>query len=121
MTQTSALHRYTSLDAEQAGQTPRMQELRRLVIDEFRPTGRACGKTWDMPIRNIEQLHERGWLRSAVSQALGGSGSTLDDADKATYVQAIRTLAYGCPSTAHCFQVHMHATWIIEKIGTPSW
>lgn len=119
MTQTSALHRYTSLDAERTGQTPRMQELRRLVIDDFRPTGRACGKTWDMPIRNIEQLHERGWLRTAVSEALGGAGSTLDDADKATYVQAIRTLAYGCPSTAHCFQVHMHATWIIEKIGTP--
>lgn len=119
MNPSSALRPYTSLDAEQAAQTPRMRELRKIVIEEFRPTGRECGKTWQMPIANFERLHALGWLKAAVSEALGGWGSTLDDADKATYVQAIRTLAYGCPSTAHCFQVHMHATWIIEKIGTP--
>lgn len=111
--------RRASYDAEAPLHTPAMQELARLAVEEFRPRGREYDKDCEMPVANIKALHERGWLSVAVSEALGGMGSNLDSADKATYLQAIRAIARGCPSTAHCFQVHAHTVWIMEKLGTP--
>src|SRR5688572_18118986 len=104
---------------EEALKSPEMQALRQLALEEFRPRGREYDATYAMPERNLRALHERGWLSAAVSESLGGKGSNLDSGDKATYLQAIRSVARACPSTAHCLQVHLHTTWTMEKLGTP--
>ena len=106
-------------NAEAVLETPDFKELNRLAIDEFRPRGREYDENCELPEKNIQALRERGWLSTAVSKALGGRGSNLDLEDKASYLQAIRTIARGCPSTAHCFQVHMHTIWIMEQLCTP--
>ena len=107
-------------DPEAALRTPELRELERLAIEEFRPRGRGYDAQCDIPADNIRALHERGWLATTVSPALGGKGSNLDAADKSTYLQALRVIARGCPSTAHCYQVHNHTIWIVEKLGTPA-
>ena len=99
-------------------ETADMKELDRLATEEFRPRGRNYDLDCSLPSENIKALHERGWLTTTLSKSLGGRGSNLDSDDKATYLQAIRTIAHGCPSTAHCFQVHNHTMWIMEKLGT---
>ncbi|WP_428245384.1 acyl-CoA dehydrogenase family protein [Ferrovibrio sp.] len=106
-------------DPEAVLDTPELRELNRLAIEEFRPRGRAYDKNCDIPIENIKALHERGWLGTTVSKSLGGKESNLDAEDKATYLQALRSIARGCPGTAHCYQVHNHTMWIMEKLGTP--
>lgn len=104
---------------EAALDTPEMRELGRLAIEEFRPRGRKYDENCDIPVENIKALHARGWLSTTISKGLGGKGSNLDSDDKATYLQALRTIARGCPGTAHCYQVHNHTMWIMEKLATP--
>ncbi|MCW5751256.1 MAG: acyl-CoA/acyl-ACP dehydrogenase [Alphaproteobacteria bacterium] len=106
-------------DPEAVLDTPEFKELDRLTIEEFRPRGRKYDENCDIPVDNIKALHDRGWLATTVSRELGGRESNLDADDKASYLQAIRTIAHGCPGTAHCFQVHNHTMWIMEKLGTP--
>ncbi len=106
-------------DPEAVLETPELRELNRLAIEEFRPRGRGYDQNCDIPVENIKALHERGWLATTVSKSLGGKESNLDADDKATYLQALRTIARGCPGTAHCYQVHNHTMWIMEKLGTP--
>src|SRR5699024_8917612 len=36
------------------------------------------------------------------------------------YLQAIRVIARGCSSTAHCFQVHSHGAWVFDTLGSTS-
>ncbi|MCW5750409.1 MAG: acyl-CoA/acyl-ACP dehydrogenase, partial [Alphaproteobacteria bacterium] len=95
------------------------KELDRLAIEDFRPRGRGYDKNCQMPAENIRALHDRNWLGATVSRENGGRGSNLDTDDKASYLQAIRTIARGCPGTAHCFQVHNHTMWMVEKLATP--
>jgi alkylation response protein AidB-like acyl-CoA dehydrogenase len=95
-------------------------ELERLAVEEFRPRGRGYDVNAEMPVENIRALHERGWLATTLSRSLGGKESNLDLDDKSTYLQALRSIARGCPSTAHCYQVHNHTMWIMERLATPA-
>ena len=95
-----------------------LQSLARMAVEEFRPRGRGYDADAELPVENLRALHRDGWLATTVSRSLGGKGSNLDAADKATYLQALRMIARGCPGTAHCYQVHNHTIWIMEALGT---
>ncbi len=100
-------------------ETEDMKALRQLAITKFRERGRGYDEDCSMPVENINELHERGWLMTTVSREFGGKGSNLETEDPATYLQAQRTIAQGCAGTAHCYQVTNHTAWCLEKTGTP--
>lgn len=100
-------------------ETEDMKALRQLAITKFRARGRGYDEDCSMPVENINELHEGGWLMTTVSPELGGKGSNLETDDPATYLQAQRTIAQGCAGTAHCYQVTNHTAWCLEKAGTP--
>ena len=108
------------IDPEAALHTADMKALRELATTKFRERGRAYDANCDMPVENIEELHKAGWLRTTLSKERGGRGSNLDTGDPATYLQAQRSIAQGCPGTAHCYQVTNHTAWCLEAIGTDS-
>ena len=96
-----------------------IKELSRLTIEEFRPRGREFDANCSMPVANMQALFERGWLATTLPKDMGGKGSNLETDDPATYLQALRTIARGCSGTAHCYQVHNHAAWVVNNAGTP--
>lgn len=106
------------LDPEAPLHTDEMKALRELAITKFRERGRGYDADCDMPVENIQELHDGGWLRNTVSKEWDGRGSNLDTDDPATYLQAQRVVAQGCPGTAHCLQVTNHTAWALEVIGT---
>lgn len=106
------------LDPRKVLETARMQELHDLAVTKFRARGRAYDKDCSMPMDNIRELHDRGWLMTTVSKERGGLGSNLDTDDPGTYLQALRTIAHGCSGTAHCYQVTNHTAWCLEHVGT---
>jgi alkylation response protein AidB-like acyl-CoA dehydrogenase len=106
------------IDPEAPLHTEEMKALRNLALTKFRERGRGYDENCDMPVENIQELHEGGWLRNTLSKARGGRGSNLDTDDPATYLQAQRTIAQGCPGTAHCVQVSNHTAWCLEAIGS---
>jgi len=92
--------------------------LRRLAQERFAPRERALHERAALPLENLKELHDGGWLRLTLPEALGGSNSHLGTDDPATYLQAIRTVARVSPGTAHCLQVHNHAIWTVLEAGT---
>ncbi len=106
------------IDPERPLHTDEMKALRQLAVTKFRERGRAYDVDCDMPLENIQELHEGGWLRNTLSRERGGRGSNLDTDDPATYLQAQRVIAQGCAGTAHCVQVTNHTAWCLEVLGT---
>jgi methoxymalonate biosynthesis protein len=96
-----------------------MSALRRLAQEHFAPREKDLHERAALPFENLLALHEGGWLRLTLPEALGGSNSHLGTDDPFTYLQAIRTVARVSPGTAHCMQVHNHAIWTVWETGTP--
>lgn len=105
-------------NAEAALETAEMKELADLAINQFRPRGRRYDENCSMPVENIQALFERGWLATTLPKSVGGKGSNLETDDPATYLQALRLIARGCSGTAHCYQVHNHAAWVLNNLAT---
>ncbi|UHQ96309.1 acyl-CoA dehydrogenase family protein [Natrinema halophilum] len=89
-----------------------------MARDKFRSRAKEYNDSYEIPTENLQELGERGWLAASVSEENGGWGSNTDEGDPAEYLQAIRTVAHGCSSTAHCLQLHYHTAWFFDKIAT---
>ncbi|WP_373089372.1 acyl-CoA dehydrogenase family protein [Sneathiella sp.] len=106
------------IDPVEALNSKAIKELHEISVQEFRPRGRKYDENADMPVENIQTLHDLGWLTMTLPKEMGGKGSNLDTDDPATYLQAIRVVARGCSGTAHCLQVHNHTAWALNDLGT---
>lgn len=95
-----------------------IKELETLAVENFRPRGARYDLNAEMPRENIEELFKRGWLTTTLPKEIGGKGSNLDSDDPSTYLQALRVIARGCSSTAHCYQVQNHTAWAVYQLGT---
>ena len=62
-----------------------------------------------MPVEDIQDLHRQGWLLANLDKRRGGLGFGLYGDDPLSFFLIDEHLAYGNPSTAHCFQVHNNA------------
>lgn len=102
-----------------SGDVKRLSQLEELVTSRFPARERASHQHASLPVDNLRDLHDAGWLRSTLPPAYSGANSHLYSEDKATYLQAIRIVARVSPGTAHCLQVHNHAAWAIAELGTP--
>ena len=107
------------IDPVEALERDDIKELEALAIGEFRPRGARYDTNCDMPRENIEALFARGWLTTTLPKEMGGKGSNLTTNDPSTYLQALRVIARGCSSTAHCYQVQNHTAWAVNDLGTP--
>ena len=108
------------LDPIDALKTDKMRDLERMAVENFRPRGRDYDARSVMPMENIRELHEAGWLRATLPESFAGMNSNVDsDEDPATFLQGLRMIARGCPGTAHCYQVTNHCGWAIHALGTP--
>jgi alkylation response protein AidB-like acyl-CoA dehydrogenase len=106
-------------DAHAVLGTSLLQELNEHVKTKFREREAAYHEAAAMPMENLQDLYDRGFLTATVSRERGGLGSNVSSDDPATFLQAVRTVARGSPGTAHCLQVQNHVAWAIEEIGTP--
>ncbi len=99
---------------------PRLERLDELVRSRFVNRERDAHDRAELPLQNLQDLHEAGWLRTTLPKAFGGADSHLYSDDPATYLQAVRTVARVSPGTAHSLQVHNHAAWTIAELGSPA-
>ncbi|MGE3906003.1 MAG: acyl-CoA dehydrogenase family protein, partial [Reyranellaceae bacterium] len=106
------------IDPVAALNAPEIQELAQLAVTKFRERSRHYETECLMPEENLKELFDRGWLTASLSKKFGGKGTNLETDDPATYLQAIRVVARGCGSTAHCMQLNNHTNWMLEAIAT---
>jgi alkylation response protein AidB-like acyl-CoA dehydrogenase len=71
-----------------------------------------------MPAEDIQDLHREGWLLANLDRKRGGLGYGLYGGDPLSFFLIDEHLAYGNPSTAHCFQLHNNALMMIAAMGS---
>jgi alkylation response protein AidB-like acyl-CoA dehydrogenase len=100
------------LNAAQRGLVDRVAHITREKIAPRAAEYDAAGAN---PVESWRELERDGFLAAAVPCAHGGLGL-----DMPTYISVIRTIAWGCASTA--MTVHMHSTVMrfIDALATPA-
>ena len=61
---------------------------------------------------------DEGWLLANLDKRRGGLGYGLHGDDPLSFFLIDEHLAYGNPSTAHCFQVHNNALMMIDAMAS---
>jgi len=68
-------------------------------------------------VEDFEDLFREGWLLANLDKKRGGLGYGLHGDDPLSFFLIDEHLAYGNPSTAHCFQVHNNALMMIDAMA----
>lgn len=101
--------------------TPEQQALiervHRLVDARIAPRAARYDETFEAPVDDLQDLHREGWLLANLDKRLGGLGFGLSGEDPLSFFLIDEYLAYGNPSTAHCFQVHNNALMMINAMA----
>jgi alkylation response protein AidB-like acyl-CoA dehydrogenase len=95
-----------------------IQRADRLVKERIAPRAVHYDLALEAPAEDIQDLHREGWLLANLERKRGGLGYGLYGDDPLSFFLLDEHLAYGNPSTAHCFQVHNNALMMIAQIGT---
>ena len=102
--------------------TKRQQRLidrvNQLVQERIAPRAAKYDQDFEVPAEDIHDLHREGWLVANLDKKRGGLGFGLYGEDPLSFFLIDEHLAYGNPSTAHCFQVHNNALMMIDAMGT---
>jgi alkylation response protein AidB-like acyl-CoA dehydrogenase len=95
-----------------------VERVDRLVKERIAPRAAHYDLALEAPREDIQELHREGWLLANLDRKRGGLGYGLYGDDPLAFFLLDEHLAYGNPSTAHCFQVHNNALMMIAQIGT---
>ncbi|HEX9455429.1 MAG TPA: acyl-CoA dehydrogenase family protein, partial [Candidatus Binatia bacterium] len=86
-----------------------IERVNALVKERITPRAAAFDADFAPPLEDIRDLHGEGWLLANLDKRRGGLGFGLYGDDPLSFFLIDEHLAYGNPSTAHCFQVHNNA------------
>lgn len=88
--------------------------------EAFRARGARADEHATVPLDNLHALHERGLWHLTHSAALGGPDGSLHGRDPGLFLNVLRATCSGDGPTGHCLQLHNHALWQLQSIGTPA-
>ena len=104
------------------GFTPDQQRLiervNSLVKERIAPRAAGYDAEFAPPLDDIRDLHREGWLLANLDKRRGGLGFGLYGDDPLSFFLIDEHLAYGNPSTAHCFQVHNNALMMVDAMAS---
>jgi len=89
----------------------------KLVQERIAPRATQHDQGYEAPVEDIEDLFREGWLLANLDKRRGGLGYGLYGDDPLSFFLIDEHLAYGNPSTAHCFQVHNNALMMIDAMA----
>jgi alkylation response protein AidB-like acyl-CoA dehydrogenase len=89
----------------------------KLVQERIAPRAAQHDQDYEVPVEDIEDLFREGWLLANLDKKRGGLGYGLHGDDPLSFFLIDEHLAYGNPSTAHCFQVHDNALMMIDAMA----
>lgn len=95
-----------------------IERVNKLVQERIAPRAAQHDQGYEAPTEDINDLFREGWLLANLDKKRGGLGYGLYGDDPLSFFLIDEHLAYGNPSTAHCFQVHNNALMMIDAMGT---
>ncbi len=94
-----------------------IDRVNQLVQERIAPRAAQYDQSFEAPIEDVQDLHREGWLLANLDKRRGGLGYGLHGDDPLSFFLIDEHLAYGNPSTAHCFQVHNNALMMIDAMA----
>jgi alkylation response protein AidB-like acyl-CoA dehydrogenase len=88
-----------------------------LVQERIAPRAAQYDLSFEAPVEDIQDIDREGWLLANLDKRRGGLGYGLYGDDPLSFFLIDEHLAYGNPSTAHCFQVHNNALMMIDAMA----
>lgn len=88
------------------------------LADDFREDGARADREGVAPKASLQTLHAKGLLHVTHSAALGGPDGSLKGSQPELFLNMLRMICRADSSTGHCFQLHNHALWQLEQVGT---
>jgi alkylation response protein AidB-like acyl-CoA dehydrogenase len=88
-----------------------------LVRERITPRAAEYDLSLEAPLADIQDIHREGWLLANLDRRRGGLGFGLYGDDPLSFFLIDEHLAYGNPSTAHCFQVHNNALMMMDAMA----
>lgn len=88
------------------------------LADDIREEGARADLEGYAPKASLQKLHDLGLLHVTHSQAFGGPDGSLYGQQPELFLNMLRTICRADSSTGHCFQLHNHALWQLETVGT---
>lgn len=88
-----------------------------LVRERISPRAAKYDQSFEAPLEDIQDLRLEGWLLANLDKRRGGLGFGLHGDDPLSFFLIDEHLAYGNPSTAHCFQVHNNTLMMIDAMA----
>ncbi len=95
-----------------------IERVNALVKERIAPRAAQYDAEFAMPVEDIQDLHRQGWLLANLDKRRGGLGFGLHGDDPLSFFLIDEHLAYGNPSTAHCFQVHNNGLMMIDAMAS---
>jgi alkylation response protein AidB-like acyl-CoA dehydrogenase len=95
-----------------------IERVNALVSERISPRAAQYDLSFEAPVEDIQDLHREGWLLANLDKKRGGLGFGLYGDDPLAFFLIDEQLAYGNPSTAHCFQVHNNALMMIDAMSS---
>ena len=89
----------------------------RLARERIGPRAAQYDLSFEAPVEDIQDIYQEGWLLANLDKRRGGLGYGLYGDDPLSFFLIDEHLAYGNPSTAHCFQVHNNALMMIDAMA----
>jgi len=89
-----------------------------LVKERIAPRAAQYDADFAMPVEDLQDIHREGWLLANLDKRRGGLGFGLHGDDPLSFFLIDEHLAYGNPSTAHCFQVHNNGLMMIDAMAS---
>lgn len=87
--------------------------------EAFRERGGAADREGVVPVDSLRALYEQGLWHVTHSAALGGPDGSLVGRQPGLFLSLLREICQADGPTGHCFQLHNHALWQLDGIGTP--
>jgi alkylation response protein AidB-like acyl-CoA dehydrogenase len=100
------------------GQQRLIERVNALVNERIAARAAQYDLSFEAPVEDIQDLHREGWLLANLDKKRGGLGFGLYGDDPLAFFLVDEHLAYGNPSTAHCFQVHNNALMMIDAMSS---
>lgn len=95
-----------------------IERVQQVVNQRIAPRAARYDAEFAAPVEDIQDLHHQGWLLANLTKRRGGLGFGLDGDDPLSFFLIDEYLAYGNPSTAHCFQVHNNGLMMIDAMAS---
>ena len=95
-----------------------IERVKALVNERIAARAAQYDLSFEAPVEDMQDLHREGWLLANLDKKRGGLGFGLYGDDPVAFFLIDEQLAYGNPSTAHCFQVHNNALMMIDAMSS---